>query len=247
MPSPHLLSWIIVLGTALTVTGCVSRNSTGGSVMVDHSNHQQMIGAPATLTSEYSPTESVKETITDVLSILGNESLKQPGRSEERRQQIERVIRHHVNVTQMAQRALGAPWTTLSHQEQEEFVGLFVELLRDRVANNIDQYYGEQIFYLDEHREGDFAQVSTNLSGPKIDTAVDFRLENHSDKWLVYDLIIDGASVVQNYWTQFTQIIRDTAYAGLLEKMKERVHTVKWFEKTVPPIAHLSTDRFGSP
>jgi phospholipid transport system substrate-binding protein len=62
----------------------------------------------------------VKSTITDVLSILGNESLKQPGRSQERRQQIEQVIRHHVNYTQMAQRSLGAPWTRLSDQEQEE-------------------------------------------------------------------------------------------------------------------------------
>jgi phospholipid transport system substrate-binding protein len=242
----RLVSCVIVFGIALTVTGCASKNSSGGSMMIDHSHHRQMIGARATLATEYSPTSSVETTIADVLSILGNESLKQPGRALERRQQIEQVIRHRVNYTQMAQRSLGAPWTSLSDQEQEEFVSLFVELLRDSVANNIDQYYGEQILYLKEQREGSFAQVSTNLIGPKVDTALDFRLENHSDQWLVYDLVIDGSSVVKNYWTQFAQIIRDTTYAGLLEKMKQRVHTVKWFEKTIP-IALFSTDTAGSP
>ena len=191
---------------------------------------------------DYSPTESVKNTITDLLSILGNEALKQPGQFEERRQQIEQVIRHRVNFWQMAQRSLGAPWTRLNDTEREEFVGLFVELIRDRVANKIDQYYDEQVFYLVEQREGSFAQVRTNLIGPKIDTALDFRLENQSGEWLVYDVVIDGASIVRNYRTQFSRIIRDNTYAGLVEKMKQRVHTVKWFEKTAPNIALLSTD-----
>jgi phospholipid transport system substrate-binding protein len=121
-------------------------------------------------------------------------------------------------------------------------VSLFVNLIRDTVANKIDQYYDEQIFYLIEEREGSCAQVRTNLIGPKVDTALDFRLENQSGGWLVYDVVIDGTSIVRNYRTQFSRIIRDNTYAGLVEKMKQRVHTVKWFEKTAPAIALLSTD-----
>jgi phospholipid transport system substrate-binding protein len=190
---------------------------------------------------DYSPTESVKHTITDVLSIIGNEALKQPGRSQERREQIGQVIRHRVNFGQMAQRSLGTPWTSLNNMERQEFVTLFVELIRDRVANNIDQYYDEQIFYLVEQREGSLAQVRTNLIGPKVDTALDFRLENHSGDWLIYDVVIDGASIVSNYRTQFSRIIRDNSYAGLVERMKWRALTVKWFEKTAPAIALLPT------
>ena len=180
------------------------------------------------------PTESVKHTITDVLSILGNKALRQPGRSEERRLQIEQVIRHRVNFLQMAQRALGDPWADLHDMERQEFVKIFVELIRDTMANKIDQYHDDQILYLDEQREGSFACVRTNLIGSKVDTSVDFRLERHSGDWLVYDLIIDGASIVRNYRTQFSRIIRDSAYAGLVEKMKQRALTVKWFEKTAP-------------
>ena len=104
-------------------------------------------------------------------------------------------------------------------------MSLFVELIRDTVANKIDQYYDEQILYLVEQREGSFAEVRTNLIGPKVDTSLDFRLENHSGDWLVYDVVIDGASIVRNYRTQFSRIIRDNSYAGLVEKMKQRAHT----------------------
>ena len=239
----QLVSGIVVLGIAIAVTGCASIKSSGETMMVDQSNYDRLIGPPATtLGTEYTPTESVKTTITDVLSIIGDEALKQPGRSLERRRQIEQVIRHRVNYGQMAQSSLGIPWMGLSDKERQEFVTLFVELLRDRVANKIDQYYGEQIFYLDEQREGRFAQVRTNLIGPKVDTALDFRLENHSDQWLVYDLVVDGTSIVGNYRAQFSQIIHDHTYAGLVERMKQRVHTVKGFEKTVPAIALLPMD-----
>ena len=221
--------------------------------MVDKSDHHQLTRPPAVIAivngvtlvapSEYSPTESVKNTITDVLAILGNEALRQPGRSEERRHRIEQVIRHRVNFVEMAQRSLGAPWTRLNDTERQEFVSLFVELIRDRVATKIDQYYEEQILYLVERREGSFAEVRTNLIGPKVDTSLDFRLENQSGEWLVYDLVVDGTSIVRNYRTQFGRIIRDNAYAGLVEKMKQRAHSVKGFEKTAPAIALLTTDR----
>jgi phospholipid transport system substrate-binding protein len=248
----YFVSWIVVLGMATAVTGCASIKPSSGTMMVDQSNHYRLISPSAIIAtadgtmlvtpSEYSPTESVKNIITDVLSVLGNEALKQPGRSEERRQQIEQVIRHRVNFRQMAQRSLGAPWTRLSDKERQEFVSLFVNLIRDTVANKIDQYYDEQIFYLIEQREGSCAQVRTNLVGPKVDTSLDFRLENRSGRWLVYEVVIDGASIVRNYRTQFSRIIRDNAYAGLVEKMKQRVHTVKWFEKTAPAIVLVSTD-----
>lgn len=244
-------SWVVVLGMAIAVTGCASKESSGRTRMVDTSNHQWLKRQPAIIAivdgdtlvvpTKYSPTESVKNAIIDLLSILGNEALNQPGRSEERRQQIEQVIRRRVNYVHMAQRSLGTPWIRLSATEQQEFVGLFVELIRDTVANKIDQYYDEQVFYLFEQREGSFAEVRTNLIGPKVDTSLDFRLENHSGNWLMYDVVIDGASIVRNYRTQFSRIIRDNSYAGLVERMKQRALTVKWFEKTTPALALLPT------
>lgn len=239
MPA-HLTAWITVLGLATFTVGCASLESPGGSRMDDRSDHQRLKGSSPVIAivddgtfvvpSGYSPRESVKHTINDVLWILGKEGLKQPGRSEERRQEIEQVIRRRVSYAHMAQQALGVPWVTLSDLERKEFVGLFVALLRDTVANQIDQYYDEQVFYLVERRQGNFAEVRTNLIGPKVDTLLDFRLENYSGEWLVYDVDVDHASLVSNYRSQFTCIVRDLSYAGLVEKMKKSGGLVKTFE-----------------
>jgi len=73
-----------------------------------------------------SATEAVKSTINDLIRVLDDETLKQPEQAEERRHEIEEVIKHRMDYEEMARRALGAPWSTLSHRGQREFVDLFV-------------------------------------------------------------------------------------------------------------------------
>jgi phospholipid transport system substrate-binding protein len=185
--------------------------------------------------AELTPTEAVKSTIAEVVHILDNAELNQPGRAVERRQQIEQVVKDRVSYEEMAKRALGVPWMELTDSERREFVGLFVQLLRDTFAGRIDDYTGEQVFYLSEQLEARFAEVKTKLAGPKTDTLLDFRLANRLGKWLVYDVVIDGASVTGNYRAQFTSIIRDLSYAGLVNRMKEKTLIVKAFETTKAP------------
>jgi phospholipid transport system substrate-binding protein len=193
-----------------------------------------LIGTP-TVSAEQTPTESVKSTIDEVLHILNNDKLNQPNRAGERRQKIEHVVRQRVSYEDMAQRALGTPWIELTNSEREEFVGLFVQLLRDMFAGRIDDYADEQVLYLSEQREENYAEVRTKLVGQKVDTCLDFRLADKSGQWSVYDVVIDGASIVGNYHAQFTHIIRDHAYAGLVKRMKEKTLMVKAFETTTAP------------
>jgi phospholipid transport system substrate-binding protein len=187
------------------------------------------------LAAELTPTESVKSTIAEVVRILDNAEVKQPSRSMERRQMIEQVVRDRVSYEEMAKRALGVPWTDLTDSERREFVDLFVQLLRDTFAGRIDSYAGEQVVYLSEQREEQFAEVKTRLTGTKMDTLLDFRLANRFGNWLVYDVVIDGASLVGNYHAQFTSIIRDLTYAGLVQRMKEKTLVAKAFEVTAAP------------
>src|SRR5262249_55626457 len=181
------------------------------------------------------PTESVHDTITKLFLVLNNEELKMPDRSEERRQQIEQVIRDRVSYEEMASRALGVPWETLSGRERQQFVDLFVQLLRDSFGNSITELSDTRVEYLDERRVDTLAEVRTRLIGHKMDIPLDFRMINQSNDWVVYDVIADGVSIVNNYRAQITKIIRDISYAGLLEKMKERVRAVKLFEKAATP------------
>ncbi len=179
-------------------------------------------------------TEAVKSTVAALIQVLDDAQLKLPERSEQRRHEIERVVMRRVSYEEMAKRALGAPWAEINEQERKEFVGLFVQLLRDTFAGRINEHSDEQVLYLGEQREDRFAEVKTQLTGQKVDTRVDFRLMHASEDWLVYDVVIDGASIVSNYRAQFTSIIRDVAYVGLVTKMKQNAVAVKFFEKTTP-------------
>jgi len=158
-----------------------------------------------------SATEAVKGAINDLIQVLDNETLKQPEQAKERRHEIEEVIKRRVDYKEMARRALGAPWSTLSHRDQHEFVDLFVQLLRDTFVGRITERTDEQVVYLGELREDAFAEVKARMKGPKIDKPVDFRLIHRAHEWRVYDVVIDGASIVSNYRSQFTSIIRDVS------------------------------------
>lgn len=179
-----------------------------------------------------SATEAVRTTIAKLIHVLDDDTLKLPEQAEERRHEIEEIIRQRVDYEEMAKRSLGTPWSSLSERERQEFVGLFVQLLRDTFAGRITEYHNEQVVYLGEHREAAYAEVKTQLKGRKVDTPIDFRLINRGSDWRVYDVVIDGASIVSNYRSQFTTIIREVSYVGLIKKMKQKAVAVKVFDRT---------------
>lgn len=204
----HLLGWSLILGMVMWLVPAAS----------------------AWAFMPQSPTESVRSTIEDVIRILTNEQLKQPEHLTERRQEIERVVRQRVSYEDMAKHALGVQWLSLAVWERQEFVDLFVQLLRDSFAGKIDAYADEHVLYLSEQRDDRTAEVRTKLSGRKTDTQLDFRLSDRAGTWLVYDVVIDGASIVHNYRAQFASIIREASYPGLVKKMREKTLVVKAFE-----------------
>jgi phospholipid transport system substrate-binding protein len=189
---------------------------------------------PSTHPVESTATESVKSTVAELIQVLDDQRLKDPDRAEQRRHEIERIVMRRVSYEEMAKRALGTSWSEINEHERQEFVGLFVQLLRDAFASRITEHTDEQVVYLGEQREDHFAEVKTQLKGQKVDTHVDFRLLHASGDWLVYDVVIDGASIVSNYRAQFASIIRDVTYVGLVKKMKQNAIAVKFFEKTTP-------------
>jgi phospholipid transport system substrate-binding protein len=192
-----------------------------------------LVAGAAVVSAEQSPMEAVKGVITEVIHVLDDPALAMPARSADRRWAIEEVLRNHVNYEGMARRSLGASWMEISPLEREEFVGLFVEMLRDMLAGRLNEYSSEQIVYLSERREGDFAEVQTVWIGGKVVTSFDVRLAKQTGDWLMYDAVIDEESIVGNYHAQFARIIRDDLYAGLVSRMKQKTMLVKAFEHSV--------------
>jgi len=167
-------------------------------------------------------TEAVRSTINEVIRVLKDAELKKPGRAEERRRLLEKVIGDRFNYEEMARRALGTQWNKLSDQERQEFVDLFKGLLSGTYTDKIEGYSGEQVHYLNERLEADYAEVRTKVASDKTEIPLDYRLLNKSGDWRVYDVVVDGVSLVNNYRSQFTKIIRESSYADLLEKLREK-------------------------
>ncbi len=168
------------------------------------------------------PTQAVRSTINEVLRILDDEAMKQPARLSQRRQSLEDVIGARFNYEEMSKRTLTTQWKLLNAQERAEFVQLFRSFLSDRYADKIEGYSGEDIQYLSERIDGPYAEVRTRIVSDKLEIPMDYRLLEVSGQWLVYDVIIDGVSLVRNYRGQFDKVIHDASYAELVRRLRAR-------------------------
>lgn len=168
------------------------------------------------------PTDSMKTTIDEVLRIVREKELKQPEKSEERRHLLEKVVAARFDYTEMSRRALGAPWNQLTDQQKQEFVDLFRTLLTNSYADKIETYSGEGVQYLHERTEKEFAEVRTKVLSGKTEIPLDYRLVNKADDWRVYDVIVDGVSLVNNYRGQFTKILRASSYSDLVDQLRKK-------------------------
>jgi phospholipid transport system substrate-binding protein len=168
------------------------------------------------------PTDAMKSTIDEVLKIVQDKDLKQPGRAEERRQRLEQVVGDRFDYQEMSRRSLGAPWNTVSDKEKEEFVALFRTLLINSYADKIETYSGEGVQYLHERTEKEYAEVRTKVLTGKVEIPLDYRLINKGDNWRVYDVVVDGISLVNNYRGQFSKILRAGTFTDLVDQLRKK-------------------------
>jgi phospholipid transport system substrate-binding protein len=140
---------------------------------------------------------------------------------EERRAEIHATAQDLFDVSDMARRALGQHWKGLLPREHEEFVRLFGDVLTQSFVTIVERYTGDNVASLDEEVAGPFAQVRSRMTpaqGSAI--AIEYRFSQRGSQWMVYDIVLDGASLVSNYRSQFNSIIGTSSVAQLLERMR---------------------------
>lgn len=180
-------------------------------------------------------TAAIKNTIKQMFVILNDEELKAPGRAEERRQQLEKVIGNRIAYDEMAKRSLGPQWAQLNEEERQEFVRLYAQLLRDTYSSRFDRYSDEKVEFLQETLQGDYAEVRTRLTSSKFNLDVDYRMLQRAGDWRVYDIVVDGISLVHSYREQFTKIIRTYSYEELVSKLRQKTGEIKPFAEAPNP------------
>ncbi len=169
------------------------------------------------------PTDRLKAEIDRVLEVLEDPELKKPGKVRERRAAVRRIADGIFDFGETAKRSLARHWAARTPAEREEFVRLFADLLERSYLSRIELYGGERISYLGETLDGDQAMVHTKLvtkGGSEI--PVDYRMLRRGDRWLVYDVVIEGISLIANYRAQFNKIITTSSYQELVRRMKTK-------------------------
>ena len=169
-------------------------------------------------------TDQIRETADAVINVLNNKELKKPENKQKRRKQLREIVDKRFDFAEMAKRSLGFAWNKRTPEEKKEFVSLFSDLLEDTYIRKIERYEREKVIYTGERVEGSYAAVRTKVvTDQGVEIPVEYRIFKKGTKWEVYDIIIEGVSLVNNYRSQFSSIINSDTYAGLVKKLKEKV------------------------
>ena len=167
------------------------------------------------------PTDQLKTSVDQVIRILEDSTLKSESKTRERRVAIRKQADNIFDFEETAKRALGLHWQSLSVQDKQEFVSLFADLLERSYLAKIERYSGEKTTYAGDSIDGDLATVKTRFIAKQgTEVPVDYRMLHRGDRWLVYDVVVEGVSLVNNYRSQFNKIIQTASYQELVAKMK---------------------------
>jgi phospholipid transport system substrate-binding protein len=179
-----------------------------------------LAACPAAQAAAGPPTDQLKGAIDRVIKTLEDPSLRG---STERRTAVRKIANEIFDFHEIARRSLARHWQPLSERQREEFTGLFSDLLERSYMSKIELYGGEKIVYAGERVDGDGATVATRIMAKNgTDVPIDYRLLRRGDRWLVYDVNIEGVSLVSNYRTQFNKIIQTGSYNDLVQKLKNK-------------------------
>lgn len=178
---------------------------------------------PAVVDAQGGPQAQLSKTVDAVLEILRDQGLD----SATKRERISPLVRARFDFATMAQWVLGPQWRQASAAEQERFVALFSDLLEATYIGRIDEYSGEQVVFLGEQIEDRRAQVDSKVVTRSAEIPIGYRLVSRGEDWLVFDVIIENVSLVRNYRSSFSEIVRREGMSGLFAQMEQRISELK--------------------
>jgi phospholipid transport system substrate-binding protein len=175
-------------------------------------------------------TDSLKGTLDKIIDVLNDPSLKTPGKENERKNTLLKLVKERFDEEAFARRALGVHWKERTKEEKQEFVEIFSDLLERTYLKKIDDYLakagnfsGKNIAYLNETVKGRYVIVKTKvIVNDETQIPVLYLFTNKQGNWLAVDIAIEGVSLVKNYRAQFKEILANSSFAELITKLKSK-------------------------
>jgi phospholipid transport system substrate-binding protein len=170
-----------------------------------------------------SPLAQIEKSVNEIIAVLKSNPVK----SEPRRKELSSLLRKRFDFETMSQYVLGPQWKRASQAEKDQFTTLFSDLLEASYIGHIEAYTNEKVTFSEEQVEGDRARVGTLVLTATKEIPIEYRLRNKSDDWLVYDVIIEGVSLVRTYRDNYREIVRKEGMPGLLQRMQEKLSEIR--------------------
>jgi len=179
------------------------------------------------------PLESVSGSVDKIFLVLKKKEMS----LEEKRVAIRNLVNECFDFRTMSKQILGKHWQRATEEQRVEFIRLYTTLLQNTYLVLVEEYNDESVIYgKDEIRQEKFATVDSIVTSSARKIPVEYKCILGKDRWYIYDVVIEGVSMVSNYRNSFAGLIRQKGFDGLLQDLKIKVSV---------PIA--STSMLGKP
>jgi phospholipid transport system substrate-binding protein len=170
------------------------------------------------------PLEAVRTQVNKVLEVLRDSSLKGEASKKVKREKIRKISENMFDYTELSKRTLGQNWSKFNAGQQTEFLGLYKTLLEDAYADKIITYTDEKVVFGKETTLSEkTAEVQTTIITKKADIPIYYRVIQKGGDWKVYDVVIEGVSLVSNYRNQFKEILSNKTPDALIDTLRKKV------------------------
>ncbi len=172
------------------------------------------------------PMETIKKPIDAVIAILNDPQYKSPDAHAAQREAIWKTVKPMFDFTEISRRAVARNWRDFSDKEKAAFVDVFAQFLGNTYIDKIQgEYHNEKIVYLDQDLYQDrYAEVRTQILRESVQIPVNYRLLKEDDNaWKVYDIVVEGVSLVKNYRTQFASLLEKESPAQLIQRLNDKL------------------------
>ena len=172
------------------------------------------------------PMAVIKVPVDTVIAILNDPQYKVTGTKSAQRDEIWKIVKPMFDFVEIAKRAVARNWSDFNEAEKASFTDVFSQFLGNTYIDKIQgEYHNEQIVYLGQDFYSDtYVEVKTQIVRETLTIPVNYRmLKDRDGQWKVYDIIVEGVSLVKNYRTQFASILSKDKPAQLIQQLNDKL------------------------
>ena len=169
------------------------------------------------------PLDTVERHVNEVLKVLRDPALQGEANKEAKQEKIEAIADEMFDYVALSRLTLGRNWRKFNGDQKKEFVQLYRSILEKAYMDRILSYTDEKVTFDKETMLSEKkAEVQTHIVTKSTEIPIFYRVYLKDGKWKVYDVIIEGISLIKNYRTQFRDILANNPPEEVLKILRKK-------------------------